>query len=129
MEGTYCHELLEDSSLYILLKSLQDIAYRYAFISKPILKLEVKADCVFDFLLSRFVTGFLYYDTKYWEEKKSSVDEKTVMLMSENYMRVYHSNSKGKSEAERLYLRLLLVTDYISGMTDGYAIRMYEEMH
>jgi len=129
MAGTYRHELMEDSSLYILLKALQDIAYRYAFISKPILKLEVKADCVFDFLLSRFVTGFLYYDTRYWDEKKSSVDEKTVMLMSENYMRVYHSNSKGKSEVEKLYLRLLLVTDYISGMTDGYAIRMYEEMH
>ena len=29
---------------------------------------------------------------------------------------------------EKLYLRLLLVTDYVSGMTDGYAVRLYEEM-
>ncbi len=129
MDGTYRFELLENIPSEILLRAMQDISYRYAFVSKPILKLEVKADCIFGFLLDKFVHSFLYYDTKYWNEKKTVVDEKVVMLMSENYMRVYHDNARGKSEAERLYLRLLLVTDYISGMTDGYAMRMYEEMH
>ena len=28
-----------------------------------------------------------------------------------------------KSEAEKFYLRLLLVTDYVCGMTDSYAKR------
>ena len=35
----------------------------------------------------------------------------------------------GKSEAEKLYLRLLLVTDYVCGMTDSYAKRLYQEMN
>ena len=34
----------------------------------------------------------------------------------------------GKSEQEMLYLRLLLVTDFISGMTDSYAIAAFEEL-
>ena len=35
----------------------------------------------------------------------------------------------GKDEAEKLYLRLLLVTDYICGMTDSYARDMYQELN
>ena len=129
MDGTYRYELLYNTKVFSLLKALQDIAYRYAFISKPILMLEVKAASIFDFLINRFVTSFLYYDTPLWESHKTAVDEKMVLLMSENYKRVYMTYSKGKSEAEKLYLRLLMVTDYISGMTDGFAARMYEEMH
>lgn len=128
MSGEYRQELLGDTGITPLLKAMQDIAYQYAFISKPILKLEVKADGIFDFLLNRFVRSFLYYDTPYWKEKKSPVDEKIVMLMSEDYMRVYRIFSKDKDENEKLYLRLLLVTDYISGMTDSFANRMYEEL-
>ena len=29
---------------------------------------------------------------------------------------------------EKLYLRILLVTDYICGMTDSYAKRLYQEL-
>ena len=63
MDGTYRFELLYDTPVNILLKAMQDIAYRYAFVCKPILKLEVKADSIFDFLLSHFVQAFLYYQT------------------------------------------------------------------
>ena len=34
----------------------------------------------------------------------------------------------GKSEVEKLYLRLLLATDFISGMTDSYSHRLYLDM-
>lgn len=128
MNGTFRYELLYCSEVYPLLKTMQEIAYEYAFISKPILMLEVKAASIFDFLIGRFVNSFLYYDTPLWKDKKTAVDEKIVMLMSENYKRVYHMHSKGKSDAEKLYLRLLMVTDYISGMTDSFAAGMYEEM-
>ena len=42
---------------------------------------------------------------------------------------LYRIQSEGKSEAEKLYLRLLLVTDYVCGMTDSYAKRLYQEMN
>lgn len=128
MAGKYRFELLYDTKVYSLLKTMQNIAYKYAFISKPILMLEVKAASIFDFLINRFVTAVLYYDTPMWDTNKTTLDEKIVMLMSENYKRVYDTFSKGKDDTEKLYLRLLLVTDYVSGMTDGHASRMYEEM-
>ena len=52
-----------------------------------------------------------------------------VALISKDYMRIYTKESEGKSEKEKLYLRLMLVTDYICGMTDSYAKRLYQEMN
>ena len=49
--------------------------------------------------------------------------------MSENYLRIYRKYSEDRSEEEKLYLRLLLVTDYVCGMTDSYAKRMYQELN
>lgn len=44
-------------------------------------------------------------------------------------MENYHKEAIGKSEEEKLYLRLLLVTDFISGMTDTYAKQLYQELN
>ncbi len=128
MEGSYRYELLYDTPVYALLKAMQDIAYKHAFLSKQILKLEVKANSIFDFLLQSFTHAFLYYDTPFWEEKHSAVDERLVLLMSDDYKEIYASYAEGLDDTERLYLRLLLVTDYVSGMTDGFAARLYEEL-
>ena len=56
------------------------------------------------------------------------MEEKFLSLISENYRQVYREASDGKSEAEKNYLRLLLATDTISGMTDSYAKDLYSEL-
>ena len=129
MEGSFNSDLISASSAEYIVAALSDIAYRFVFISKPILKLEVAASAIFDFLLDRYTDAFLYYDTPDWKQNKTALREKLTMLMSENYMRIYRKYSEGKSEEEKLYLRLLMVTDYICGMTDSYAKRMYQELN
>lgn len=126
MDGTYVNDLFEFTYARGILKLLKDLAYRYAFVTNPIFRLEVAADTVLNNLLDRFVNAALYYDT---EEPQRDVEEKLISLVSENYKRAYHSYAAGKSEQERLYLRLLLVTDYICGMTDSYAKRLYQELN
>ena len=128
MDGTYKKELLADSPASLLMDVLGDVAYRYAFCSEPILKLEVAADAIFDFLLERLVKALRYYDTDEWEEHACAVDHKMVGLISSSFMQVYKIHSKDASENEKLYLRLLLATDYVSGMTDSYARRLYREL-
>jgi len=51
-----------------------------------------------------------------------------MTLISEDYKRIYHHFSEGCTEEEKLYLRLLLVTDYVCGMTDSYAKNLYQEL-
>ena len=57
------------------------------------------------------------------------IEKRLVSFISENYKSAYHKQAEGKDEAEKLYLRLLLVTDYICGMTDSYATRLYQELN
>lgn len=129
MHGQLKQDLISFTSLSELMEALSDIAYRYAFVSAPILKLEVAADTIYDFLLKRFTKAFLYYDTDLWKERATAVDTKLVMLLSGNYKRTYQYYSEGRDEIEKLYLRMLLVTDYLCGMTDGFAKRLYQELN
>ena len=126
MDGLYRNDLFEFTYAKGLIRLLQDVAYRYAFTTEPIYKLEIAANTVLNFHLSHFVDAVLYYDT---EEAQSDVEEKLMSLISENYKHAYHTYADGKSEEERLYLRLLLVTDYVCGMTDSYAKRLYQELN
>lgn len=126
MDGTYTKELLSGTYGESVAKALGDIAYRYAFISKPILKLEIAAETIMNFLLDKFVDAVIYYDT---DKELNAVQEKMIALISDNYKAIYRIYSKDKSDVEKLYLRLLLVTDSICGMTDSYAKMLYQELN
>ncbi len=127
MEGSYPHDLFYQTDAGWVMEALGDIAYRYAFTSRPILQMEVSAGTILNFLLDRFVPAVLNYDT---EEHLPMMEKKIVALISENYRQIYHLYAKSAaSEEERLYLRLLLVTDFISGMTDSYAKDLYQKLN
>ncbi|MCI8429615.1 MAG: deoxyguanosinetriphosphate triphosphohydrolase [Lachnospiraceae bacterium] len=125
MAGQYKKDLFYGISGTLLLEALGDIAYRYAFISTPILKLEIGAGAVFDFLLGKFTDAAILYDSG---EPMTAVQKKLMSMISDNYRAVYHIHAEGKDETERLYLRLLLVTDEVCGMTDSYAKTLYQEL-
>lgn len=125
MDGLYKYDLFYNTSVEYIMHDLGDIAYKYSFTSKSIYKLEIAASMILEFLLDKFIDAVIYYDT---EEEMTSLQKKLVSLISKDYMRIYKISSKDKSEAEKLYLRLLLVTDYISGMTDGFAKDLYQEL-
>ena len=126
MSGTYKHDLFYGTNVKKIMDALGDIAYQYAFTSKPIYKLEIAAKTIIDFLLDKFVNAVLYYDT---EEKLSDINQRLIALISEDYKRIYHHFSKNSTEEEKLYLRLLLVTDYVCGMTDSFAKNLYQELN
>ena len=126
MEGNYPHDLFYGTQVEKLMKDMGDIAYQYTFTSKQIFKLEIAASGILDFLLKSFINAIIYYDT---DETLTSVEKKLVSLISKDYMRIYKIESKDKSEKEKLYLRLMLVTDYITGMTDTFAKDLYQELN
>lgn len=124
MAGTFRKELLSEGYGAKIAEVLGDIAYRYVFISGPIYKLEIAAETILTFLLDRFVKAAIRYDSG---EPMTEVQQKLMALVSDNYRAIYTIYSQGKTEEEKLYLRLLLVTDNICGMTDSYAKQLYQE--
>ena len=126
MEGSYGCDLFHGTFAEKLMDLLGDLAYREVFTSDTIYKMEVAESTVLNFLMEKFITAIINYDSP--GEKLGTIDIRMVSFISNNYKRAYHYHSEGKSEIEKLYQRLLLVTDYICGMTDSYAKRLYQEL-
>ena len=122
MEGTF-----HGGSIRILKAAMG----RFAYDSEGILTLELAAQTILTTLLSRFVPAVLYLDAgddAPEEYRPTAAEKKLVKLLSENQLACYRADAEGKDEGYRLYLRLLLVTDFISGMTDSYAKNLYQEL-
>lgn len=126
MEGSFGRDLYSGTFGGALMDLLGDIAYRYVFSSAAIYKMEVTEGVILDFLMEKLVQAVLYYDTG---THLDSIDSRVVSFISDNYKNAYKYQAEGKSEGEKLYLRLLLVTDYVCGMTDSYAKRLYQELN
>ena len=93
---------------------------------RRIYRMEVAESAMIDFLMDKFIRAVIRYDVP--GEKLGTIENRMVSFISSNYKNAYHYHAQGKSEEEKLYLRLLLVTDYICGMTDSYAKRLYQEI-
>ena len=131
MAGTYTHDLFYGTNHRITIKILKSAMAKFVFDSVGILKLELSSQTILSFLLQKFVNAVLYFDAEYADEEQgyiqSKADKKYLSIFSENYKQDYN-NTKIHEEGYDLYLRLLMVTDYISGMTDTYARTLYREL-
>lgn len=129
MDGTFYGDLFQETNHSMTIKILKDAMKEFAYDTPGILKLELSAQTILSFLLEHFIHAVLYYD--YQDKEKdyvpSKADKKYLSIFSDNYKRDYDKAKTG-DEAFDLYLRLLMVTDYISGMTDSYARTLYREL-
>ena len=126
MEGSLKEDLFAGTRAQWVMDALGDIAMRYAFLSGQILSMEVSAGTILHYLMNRFVKAVIDYDT---DLPLSMMNQKLIRMISDDYREVYRLQSlKASSEEEKLYLRLLLVTDFVSGMTDTYAKDLYQQM-
>ena len=126
MNGTFSAEVISASRGKTLSDALGSIVCDYVFKSCEIYKTEIAAGNIINFLLDKFVPAAVIYDT---DNELSPMDKRIIHLISDNYRQIYKIYSDGKDENEKLYLRLLLVTDYICGMTDSFAKRLYQELN
>ena len=122
MRGELRTELLADSPVRVLSDALSDIACRYAFNSKAILLIELSVSEMMNCLLERPSGAALRFETP--QEKMT--DSKLINVISENYVKICRSG--WSSPSEEMYSRLMLVTDYVCGMTDGFARQLFREL-
>lgn len=126
MKGEYKYDLFHHTFAERLMDLLGDLAFREVFTSDAIYRMEVSESAMIDFLMDKFILAVIKYDDN--TQKLGTIDTRMVSFISSNYKKAYHYHAQGKSDVERLYLRLLLVTDFICGMTDSYAKRLYQEL-
>ncbi len=126
MNGTHERELFDGLASEPVLTALGRIAYRYVFTSRPIIQMEIQANTIIGGLLDKFIPAAIYWRT---EVEQSSLEPRLMSIVSENFRASYDIHARGRDEVWRLYLRLLLITDYVSGMTDSFALNLYRSTH
>ena len=118
MRGNYKGNLFQDTVSECLIQMIADISERYIYTSSIKTRTELYGRRVIHSLMSQFMSAAVLYDTEY---NMSFIERRTIDTVSDFYKSMYHEESQGKNEQEKLYLRMLMITDYISGMTENYA--------
>ncbi len=126
MTGRYTHELFSGTPAQPLVECLSATAYELVFYSDPIYDMEQRESVIINFLIDHFVSAVIEID----EDRESELESlmRVAPFISDNYVHAYRYWSAQCDEVEKLYLRLMLVTDYVCGMTDSYAERLYQRL-
>lgn len=111
--GTYSSTLMDDVERKCQsLKEIQDISVRKIYDHHSVIKVELAGYKVMSGLLELFVPGIL-------NSNASQIEKKSLVLLPEQF--------KTDSE-ESPYNKVMGVIDFVSGMTDDYAIEMYRNI-
>jgi dGTPase len=129
LKGNYKYDMFYNTNHQETIKILKGAMVEFVYNSEAILKLELAAKKIIEGLMDDFVYAVIYWKEEREENYQSSkADNKLMNIISENYKSDY-DRVKTDDDAENLYLRFLIVTDYISGMTDSYAKNLYRELN
>lgn len=110
IDGNYYGNLLEDSKYNSLCETLKTLGKEKIYFCNEVLKREIAGKKVITFLLNEFINN------------KSGKTDKLIgplhkyIIDKQNY-----TNSN--------YKDLQLIVDYISGMTDNYILKLYQELN
>lgn len=129
MDGTYTQDLFYGTHHEKSIDIFKGAMRKFVYDSKQHSAMELSSARIIPTLLDIFVEGALYYDKGYAEGDycMRPTDKKAIALFSENYKADYWADKTG-DEAYDLYLRILMATDCVAGMTDTYARGLYREI-
>ncbi|MBZ3683481.1 dNTP triphosphohydrolase [Providencia rettgeri] len=143
--GKYNKELIEDGKLTELTKTLQSIACNIIFPYREIVSLELAGDAVLKGLFDYYIGLLFYKPTGFGNDKKAirkmqekyaSKAESMISSSLVNVVKKEHiEESKQKIDISDLhivdlstYFKLKLIVDFVSGMTDLFAINHYQKL-
>lgn len=131
MDGTYgSKELLGCEQAFVdYLK--KEITGKYCFSCHEVIALELVGDRVIRTLLDIFITAVVVNESDDLE-KTATYAGKIYSLISSNFKYIalynYEDNSKKTLKELSIYDKIHLVVDFVSGMTDSYAVNLYKEL-
>lgn len=129
MNGTFDKDLIYGTFHHDSIKILRKAMEEFIFSNTQILKLELAAETILSSLLNKFVPAVVAKCKINDKREPTKAEEKLCSILSDNYVQNYKREVEGKDKKDRLYSALLLVTDYISGMTDSFAKHLYKELN
>lgn len=122
LQGNYTHELIDNSAAKLIRKAFKKMSY-VVFDHPVIIEREIASYKIIHGLLEEFCQAA---ESENFNKngKPQSLENKLYKSISSNYRFIYE-NYPGK--ANSMYLKYQLINDYISGMTDSFAMKLYQK--
>lgn len=127
LDGNFNKELLDDGAYKEIKDGLKNLAKNKIFQSKERVFTDILAAKVLRKLLNIFIEGMIDWLNN--GEEASLTSRNIRVLISENYIINYESELKEcKNKGDEIYTTLKLCVDFISGMTDQFAVDLYKKL-
>jgi len=127
INGEYHGELIYDQACRggTFVSACKDLLRDRVFRNDEVLRLEVRGRQVIHDLMRLFWEGA----QSYLEDRKTHTKTyggKLYLLISENYRELFQQRLAAGED--KTYCAVQLVTDYIAGMTDGFACKLHQDL-
>ena len=126
-DGGFDKDLISciDKSTTENLDLIKNLIRKYVYQHPPVLQSEASGFEVIDFLIDSFATTSNICFT--CGEEETAKQKKMRSLLPEEFQPEYEKQVQNLT-GEDIYNRVLRILDYISGMTDKYAVHLYRRM-
>jgi dGTPase len=130
VDGTVQVPLLEMSTAEQLRKSLKEFSFKHAYTHRSVLEVELQGYNVIRGLMDLFWVAIIdRTDAAKPESRRRQPFTRFIYgRISENYRRIFENPSETDNKLPLRYRECILLTDMISGMTDSFAVNLYEEL-
>lgn len=127
LNGTFNEELLDKGEYCEVKNAFKKLAFEEIYHSEERVYTDILADKVLKRLLNIFINGML--DCLNNGESASATSKNVEKLVSKNHMINYRRElEESKNESDKIYATLKLCVDFISGMTDKFAVDLYQKL-
>lgn len=128
--GEVAVSLMALSKGEVLRKALKEFSYKHAYTHPSVLKIELEGYNVIRGLMDLFWASIVDRDDPLnpKSDRRHPFSRFVYGRISENYRRVFEHPIKEVSAMPIRYRECQLLTDMLSGMTDSYAINLYDEL-
>jgi len=120
LAGDFHGELLDEIPAAAGMQALKDCGETRIYISRPVVEVEVAGFEVLGGLLDAFITTV--NDIADHGPAASSKSRMLVHLIPEQFV------GPGRCPVADVYRRVLAITDFVSGMTDSYAVTLFKKL-
>lgn len=123
MQGIFPNDLFDESNdcMKQFLK-LKSFCFDYIFEHDSIIKLEITSYRIMKGLLDTFIPLVLNKDNL------NEFETKLFRFIPKHALQLFEVESYGKKDEEILYYKVKIALDFICGMSDGYAKKLYNEL-
>jgi len=120
LAGAFAEELLDAIPAAEAMRALKECGETQVYVSKPVIEVEAAGFEVLGGLLEAFVTTV--NDLAAHGPAASPKSRMLIHLIPESFA------GPGRNPDPDLYRRVLAITDFVSGMTDSYAVALFKKL-